>query len=125
MQVGALDPQRDFLDVRDVCHAYALCLLRAEAIPPGSVLNVASGTPRRVGAVLDGLLDAAGLRDGERKVRVETDAARLRPSDIMLAVGDARRIETLLGWRPRIAWEQTLRDVLADWRRRVAEQPDA
>ena len=47
IKVGRLDAQRDFLDVRDVCRAYALCLAKADTIAPGTILNIASGdTPR-------------------------------------------------------------------------------
>jgi GDP-4-dehydro-6-deoxy-D-mannose reductase len=45
----------------------------------------------------------------------------LRPTDITLACGNAARARDLLGWAPAIAWETTLRDVLADWRMRVAD----
>lgn len=32
LRVGALDPQRDFLDVRDVCAAYVCCLAHADTL---------------------------------------------------------------------------------------------
>lgn len=115
LRVGALDPLRDFLDVRDICAAYAACLARAEALPAGTVLNLASGTPRRVGDVLHGLLDLAGIR-----AEVETDPSRLRAAEIPTATGDTGRARALLGWAPAIAWDDTLRAVLADWRERVA-----
>lgn len=113
MRVGALDPERDFLDVRDVCEAYAACL--ATELPAGQVVNLASGTPRRVGDVLAALMELAGVR-----AEVQTDAGRLRAGDIPRAVGDAGLARRMLGWKPRIAWEQTLGDVLEDWRGRVA-----
>ena len=115
LQVGALDSQRDFLDVRDVCAAYALCLARDEAIPSGTILNIASGTPRRVGDVLESLLALAGVT-----ARIEVDTARLRPSEIPIATGNADAARGLLDWAPRIAWETTLADVLEDWRGRVS-----
>lgn len=114
LKVGALDPMRDFLDVRDVCAAYAACLARADALTPGTILNVASGVPRRVGDVLTALLETAGVT-----AEIQTDAGRLRPTDIPVAVGDAGLAERLLGWTPAIPWEQTVADVLADWRGRV------
>lgn len=114
LRVGALDPLRDFLDVRDVCSAYAACLARSDALAPGTVLNLASGRPRRVGDVLAALMDAAGVR-----AEVATDAGRLRPADIPIAAGDAALARRLLGWTPAIPWEQTLADVLADWQMRV------
>ncbi len=87
MQVGNLEPRRDFLDVRDVCAAYALCLARGEALPPGVILNLASGQARRIGDVLADVLREAGV-----KARVETSAARLRP------VRPARGAAATPGW---------------------------
>jgi nucleoside-diphosphate-sugar epimerase len=111
LMVGNLDACRDFLDVRDVCAAYVACIERAEALAPGAVLNLASGVARRIGDVLDDLLRISGVR-----VAVTRDPARLRPSDIPMAWGDAGLARRVLGWAPRIAWETTLGDVLADWR---------
>ncbi len=119
LRVGALEPQRDFLDVRDVCAAYALCLERAAAIPTGTVFNVASGVARRVGDVLAELLAIAGVQ-----AKVETDADRLRPADIPTASGDASAARALLGWMPRIPWHITLADTLDDWRARVLVEPN-
>lgn len=114
LRVGALDPLRDFLDVRDVCAAYAACLARSDALAPGTVLNLASGQPRRIGDVLAALMAAAGV-----EAEVATDAGRLRPSDIPVAAGDAALARRVLGWAPAISWDRTLADVLADWRARV------
>ena len=112
--VGALEGRRDFLDVRDVCAAYVEALARADTLAPGTILNLASGQPRRIGDVLDHLLRLSGVR---AEVRAET--ARLRPGEVSTAVGDADLARRVLGWTPQIAWEQTLRDVLADWRGQV------
>jgi len=110
LNVGALDPYRDILDVRDVCAAYAMSVAQAKAIAPGTILNLASGTPRRVGSVLQQLLLVAGV-DAE----IKTDPARLRPSDIPMACGDAAKARGQLGWAPAIPWEKTLQDVVEDW----------
>ena len=114
LHVGALDPLRDFLDVRDVCRAYALCLVRADDIRPGTALNIASGTSRRVGNVLAELVALAGI-----EAEIVTDADRLRPSEIPVARGDASAARAVLGWEPQIAWHRTLEDTLVDWRARV------
>jgi GDP-4-dehydro-6-deoxy-D-mannose reductase len=117
IKVGALHPERDFMDVRDVARAYALAIARARVLPGDAVLNLASGTPRRIGDVLAALLALAKVN-----VHVEEDAARLRPTDIPRAIGDATRARALLGWKPAIPWDQTLADVLEDWRARVRRE---
>jgi GDP-4-dehydro-6-deoxy-D-mannose reductase len=115
LRVGDLAPRRDFLDVADVCAAYAACIASAETLPPGAVFNIASGIPRPVGDVLASLLSLAGI-----EAAIETDPARLRPSDIPFACGDATAARAALGWAPSVAWETTLATVLADWKARVA-----
>lgn len=109
--VGALDPRRDFLDVRDVCRAYVACLERREQVPSGTVFNIASGVSRQIGDVLADLIRLARV-----DATVRTDPARLRASDIPVATGDAGLARRLLGWAPAIAWEQTLSDTLTYWR---------
>jgi GDP-4-dehydro-6-deoxy-D-mannose reductase len=102
--------------VRDICAAYAACLTASDAVlPPGTILNLASGSPRRIGDVLNDLCRLAGLTPA-----IESDAGLLRPSDIPRACGDSSLARRLLGWEPKIAWEQTLTDVLADGRGRVS-----
>ena len=113
LRTGNLDGERDYLDVRDVARAYALTLLRVRALPNRTILNLASGTPRRIGDVLCELIALSGVR-----VEIEPDPARMRPSDIPRAVGDAGLAREMLGWAPRIPWSQTLHDVLEDWRSR-------
>jgi GDP-4-dehydro-6-deoxy-D-mannose reductase len=120
LRVGALDPQRVFLDVRDVCAAYVACLRLDRAGTPiasGTILNLAGQHPRRIGDILADLLARAGV-----DARIETQADLLRPSDIPLAAGDASRARALLDWAPVVPWAQTLDDVLADWRARVAAE---
>jgi nucleoside-diphosphate-sugar epimerase len=117
MEVGSLDPLRDFVDVRDVCDAYVAALARADGLAPGAVFNIASGTPRRIGDILADLLRLAGV-----EAEVATAPGLLRRAEIPLACGDASAARAALGWAPAIAWERTLGDVLADWRARVARE---
>jgi GDP-4-dehydro-6-deoxy-D-mannose reductase len=114
MRVGALDRWRDFLDVRDVCAAYALALREADRLEPGTAFNIASGQARRIGDVLQALLGRSSVQ-----VEIREDAARLRPTDVPRTVGDASRLRETLGWAPRIDWDTTLDTVLADWRTRA------
>ncbi len=115
MRVGNLSPARDFTDVRDVVRAYEGLLLRGEA---GEVYNVASGQARTIRSILDSLLAMT-----EVEIRVETDPDRYRPADVPIIYGSYRKLEAAIGWRPEIPFEQTLRDVLNEWRARVRETP--
>lgn len=110
MDVGALHPMRDFLDVRDVCAAYAAILQRAETLPPGTILNIASGRMQRIGDILQALLDAAGI-----SAEIRTQPTRLRGTDIPEVCGDSSLAQRLLDWQPMIPWDRTLADVLAGW----------
>jgi GDP-4-dehydro-6-deoxy-D-mannose reductase len=112
IRVGNLDAQRDFTDVRDVVEAY--CRIMDNA-PSGRVYNICSGCAYRIGDLLDSLVGLAQVRIG-----VETDPARLRPSDAPLIVGDNSRLRTELGWAPRIAITTTLVDTLAWWRGEIS-----
>jgi GDP-4-dehydro-6-deoxy-D-mannose reductase len=113
--VGNLDVWRDFLDVRDVCAAYIACIERRASLPPGVIFNVGSGMARRVGDVLAELLALADVA-----AEIRTEPVRTRARDAARMVADPTRARTLLGWQPRMAWSQTLADVLADWQAREA-----
>lgn len=112
--VGNIDVTRDLLDVRDVAEAYALLIERR--IVAGA-FNVCSGAGRRLRSALETLCGLA-----RRPVRLETDTARLRPVDFDWMVGDPSRLAGAAGWRPARAWEDTMRDLLAEWRERVREE---
>ena len=95
--------------MHEVCAAYAACIERAGDLAPGTILNITSGTPRRIGDILETLMRLAGV-----SVPIEQDQARLRPNDIARAVGNPTRAHALLGWAPARNWDVTLREVLAD-----------
>jgi nucleoside-diphosphate-sugar epimerase len=118
IEVGNLEPRRDFLDVRDVCGAYIACIARRHGITPGTIFNLASGEARRVGDVLDALIATAGIA-----VEIRVDPRRIRTTDVNLAWCDAARAREALGWAPSKPWQQTLQDVLDDWRRRIVTDP--
>ncbi len=111
LRVGDLSAERDFLDVSDVVDAYLAAIRQSDALASGLVLNIASGVPRRMQAVLDGLLALS-----RKSIRVEVDPERMRPGDIPRYVGDASAAHRVLGWSARTPFELTLANVLADQR---------
>jgi len=119
LSVGNLEAVRDYTDVRDVVRAYWALL---EAGRAGEAYNVCSGRGRRIQEMLDMLLACSSVR-----VEVKVDPKRLRPSDVPVLVGDPSKLQTDTGWTPRIPLEQTLGDLLENWRQRIvpAEPPSA
>jgi GDP-4-dehydro-6-deoxy-D-mannose reductase len=105
IQVGNLEPIRDFCHVADVVAAYRLLLERGAT---GAAYNVCSGTGRSIRSVLDRLVELAGVA-----VTVEVDPQRYRPSDAPRIVGDPGQLEAL-GWSRRFSIDDALRDVLAE-----------
>jgi GDP-4-dehydro-6-deoxy-D-mannose reductase len=109
--VGNLEAKRDFVDVRDAVRAYWLALTRGI---PGEVYNVCSGKAYSMGEIL-GIL----LKMTKEKITVRKDPKRMRPSDIPLQVGSFERLHKQTGWKPIIAIEETLEDLLNYWREKV------
>jgi GDP-4-dehydro-6-deoxy-D-mannose reductase len=110
LQVGNLEAKRDFSDVRDVVRGYWLSLDKGK---PGEVYNICQEKCWSIREMLDELLTLTTA-----KIRVETDKARLRPSDVMLLLGDCSKFRKDTGWKPQIPFRQTLRDTLDYWRSR-------
>jgi GDP-4-dehydro-6-deoxy-D-mannose reductase len=117
IQVGNLDAERDFLDVRDVATAYLMAVASSKNLNHDVIFNVASGIPRRIGDILEWMLEHTKV-----PIAVERDDARIRRSDLFRIVGDASRIRRELGWKPEYAFEDSLGEVLEDCRNRVKMQ---
>jgi len=111
IRVGNLSAVRDFSDVRDIVRYLEVLSWRGEK---GRVYNLCSGRRFSIQQVLDRLLSFS-----KRAIRVEADPDRLRPSDHPLLAGDCSRLEKEFGLKPEIPFEQTLLDLLNDWRRRL------
>jgi GDP-4-dehydro-6-deoxy-D-mannose reductase len=107
LSVGTLTTRRDFTDVRDVVAAYRLLV---EEGAPGEVYNVCSGHDVAMADVAAQLLALAGA-----DLTLETDPELVRPVDVPVLRGDARRLHAATGWEPSIPLATTLADVLASW----------
>jgi nucleoside-diphosphate-sugar epimerase len=107
LRTGNLEVVRDFLDVRDVADA----LLDLVASDFTGVVNVGSGVPVRLRAVVDELIARSGA-----DVTVETDPALVRAQDPPYVVADVARLRRVTGFAPRYVLSESLADVLAEWR---------
>lgn len=111
IKVGNLDSKRDFTDVRDMVRAYLLLLEKGKS---GEVYNAGSGKSHRIGNILDKLISYS-----VKKIKIETEPSRLRPSDTPDIYSDNSKIEKETGWKAQIPLEKTLLDTLNYWRERT------
>jgi GDP-4-dehydro-6-deoxy-D-mannose reductase len=111
--VGDLSTRRDFSDVRDVVRAYRLL---AEHGVGGEVYNIASGVDVGLFDITQRLVAAIAPH-----VRLVTDEALLRPVEIPVSRGSYEKIRRATKWRPTIALDTSLHDVIDEMRRRRGE----
>ncbi len=114
LEVGDLEVERDFTDVRDVVRAYALLLHCGRG---GQVYNVCSGATYRISTAVDVLQSLTSVR-----LAIQVAPDRARPGQPQRICGDPSKIQGDTGWRPTISWEAMLRDLLQHWRERVRQQ---
>lgn len=121
---GDLSASRDFLDVRDAARAFMALIEHGKF---GEAYNLASGQRVVVRNMLDRMIALATLTPGaspsgrgELKplhitVKARDPEAR---SPIPDQIGANHKLVAATGWQPRFPLEQSLRDLLAEWRAR-------
>lgn len=113
LRVGNLDAARDFTHVKDVVRAYELAALYGA---PGQAYNVCSGKAWTIREAVDILTRLSGAR-----FELQVDAERLRSVDVSESYGSFDKLHALTGWRPQIAFEALLADLLDHARRQLAD----
>ena len=117
--VGNLASYREFLDVRDIARAYVRVIEISADIEPAIVLNVAGGTRRKIADVVEDLQKIAKV-----PFEIAIDPVRVRPLEIPVAFGEAKRLKELTGWEPKFSWLETLNEVIDDARLRIKNSAD-
>lgn len=112
LMMGNMEPERDIMDVRDTVRAYRALMQTAR---PGVPYNVCSGIPTAIRTLVELFVSKARV-----PISIEQDAARLRPNDTPMVLGDRSRITRDTGWEPQIPLEKTVSDLLAYWRAELA-----
>ena len=107
---GDLSARRDLTDVRDMVRAYIRLL---ESGKTGDVFNAGSGQTYPIHEVLDRLVAMARVN-----VEVDQQMDGMRAGDTAIAWADTRKLRAATGWTPEYTLDQTLADILADWRQR-------
>ena len=112
LEVGNLDAERDFTDVRDVVAGYQLLLERGRR---GEAYNLCSGTGVAIGAIVEKLRSRARV-----PIDVRVAPGRRRHNEIRRLVGSPEKVRVDAGWRASRSLDDTLEDLLLHWRERVA-----
>ena len=108
LRVGNLSAERDFTDVRDVVRAYGMLISKGEK---GQTYNVGSGHAVSIDSILQTIVSMAKC-----EIKVETDAAKLRPIDVPIIEADTSKLQECTGWRPEIPLSQTIEETLEFYR---------
>lgn len=101
IELGNLDVERDFSDVRTVAHVYRLLLERDCA---GETVNVCSGHPYSLRAILDMMQEIAGF-----DIEVRVNPEFVRRSEVKTLVGSPQKLYALVGGIQVPPLEETLR----------------
>jgi len=112
--VGNLTATRDFIDVRDAVVAHRQLMLRGQ---PGEAYNICRGEEVAVATLADLMLRASTTAQ-----TFVTDPDRLRPSDVPRHFGSPVKIRQATGWAASTPFEDSVQDVLNDWRSKIAEE---
>jgi GDP-4-dehydro-6-deoxy-D-mannose reductase len=83
---------------------------------PGEVYNAGTGTPVHMRTAT-----AALLAQANRPIELREDRSRRRPTDVQFMRIDTAKLLAATGWAPIIPFDQSLADIMADWRHRLAE----
>ena len=115
VELGDPKPIRDLVYVDDHVNAYLSCIENPEAV--GQIFNFSTG----VGTSIKQLSDLiANLTNFKGKVFWNT-MAHERPLDIQAIVGDYRKAERILGWKPKFKLEDGIRTTIDFWRAKLAQ----
>ena len=108
IQLGNLEPKRDFIHTADMARA-VVGLLKAE-IPSGEVFNLGRGIEYSVREVVDAFAKCLG-----EEIVITQDPARMRPSDRMHLLADNSKLMEAIGWRAEKSLEEGVKTMVESW----------
>jgi len=109
---GNLNSIRTIIDVRDAMESYWVALRRCKI---GEVYNIGGTQTIKVGDFLKLLKSKAFC-----KITTKLNKNLLRPVDVTLQVPDTSKFRRETGWRPRYTFEDSIKFLLGECRKRVA-----
>jgi len=108
LEVGNLNPYRDFTGIKDSLKAIWLAATKGT---PGETYNVCSGRKIQIRQILN-----IALSFSSKKIEVrENTPHKLRNTDEDIILGDNSKIKNELGWNIASPLEETLKDMFDYW----------
>ena len=104
VELGNLEIEREFNDVRAVCRVYMALLEKGQ---PGEVYNVCSGRTHRLSSVIDLLSGITG-----HEIKVEVNPEFLRENELQTLSGDPSKLQACIGEIDFPPLQQTLQWML-------------
>ncbi|HEY0487931.1 MAG TPA: GDP-mannose 4,6-dehydratase [Telluria sp.] len=101
IELGNIDIERDFSDVRVVARSYRRLLALS---PPGQTYNVCSGRAYSLGAIIETMSGIAGY-----DIKVSVNPAFVRAGDVPSLVGSNHKLASVIGDIEPTPLEETLR----------------
>ncbi len=101
IELGNIDVERDFSDVRTLTQAYARLL---DKVPAGEVFNVCSGNTWSLKDVIAMMGEIAGYA-----IEVRVNPAFVRANEVRRLQGDVGKLEAAVGALDRVPLRETLR----------------
>lgn len=106
---GNLESVRNYTDVRDIVKAYYLAINAS----PG-IYNVCSDNNWSMQQVLNALKSLS-----TKEVKTQQDDSLYRPGNFIFYKPSCNKLKEATDWQPTYSMEESLRDVLNDWRSRI------
>ena len=107
VEVGNLDVERDYTDIRDIVYAYRLIL---EGENSSSVYNIGSGKTYTMRELLEYIISLSS-----QKIEIRVNPKLVRPVDSQRICCDCSKIKSELGWSPKYDIKDTLVEMYNDY----------
>ena len=104
--LGNLDAERDWGFAGD--YVEAMWMMLQHDVPDDYV--IATGITHSVRELVEVAFDEAGIVDGDARLR-QDDRFR-RPAEVDHLIGDASKAKRVLGWEPRVSFDQLIRSMV-------------
>lgn len=108
IQLGNLEPKRDFIHTADMARAVVGLLMTD--IKSGEVFNLGRGIEYSVKEVVDAFEKCLG-----EEIVIAQDPARMRPSDRMHLLADNSKLMKAIGWRAEKSLEEGVKTMIESW----------